>query len=106
MIAPIFALLSLIVTLIQEPKLSGITKNYMTIAMMLNVDTAYSACLPPSVIANKGRINMAGGLTISKDYNTFIRIYSRLMKNVELKTILMETFNAFINVLIIVAVNF
>jgi len=81
MISPILALLSMMVTMTQETKLSMITKNYMTIAMMLNIDTMFAGSLSPRIKANAKKINSEGGFTISKDKNSFNTLFNRMMKN-------------------------
>ena len=58
-----------------------ITKDYMTIAMMLNLDRAYAAALSPKIKANAGAINKQGGFVMTKDYNTISLSFNRMFKN-------------------------
>ena len=52
MTAPIFALIAMIVNMTQSPKLSMITKDYMTIVMMLGLDNAFASSISPRIKAN------------------------------------------------------
>jgi hypothetical protein len=100
---PILALLAMCVTMVQEKKLSMITKNYMVIAMLLNVDKQFSSLLPKTLKQNAAKQT---GLKMGKDHNKFKNIFGRLLKHSKVGDIGVEMFNLLVNMVVSFTINF
>ena len=74
----IIALISLIITISQEENMQMITKDYATLAFVMNIDNMFSMTLPAEVKANARKVNQLGLLKMGKDYNSYKLIYQRL----------------------------
>lgn len=59
-----------------------ITKDYATLAFVLNIDNMFAMTLPAEVKANAKKVNKLNLLKMGKDYNTYKLIYHRVI-NVE-----------------------
>ena len=51
-ITPIFGLICVMILLCQESKLSNITKDYITIAFVMDIDNKFAEMLPKEVLKN------------------------------------------------------
>ena len=54
-----------------------ITKDYATLAFVLNIDNMFAMTLPAEVKANAKKVNQLNLLKMGKDYNTYKMIYQR-----------------------------
>lgn len=57
-----------------------ITKDYATLAFVLNIDNMFAMTLPAEVKANAKKINSLNLLKMGKDYNSYKLIYQRVIK--------------------------
>ena len=84
------------ITMGQQPKLSQITKEYITVAFIVNIDSLFADSLPQQVKDNTAKINSNGGLKLAKDYNktkvAFKRLINAFPKR-DWRTILNEIMN-------------
>ena len=103
MMNPVMALLALMITLGQEKQLSHITKNFVTLGFILNIDNMYAVSLPKEIKENAQRINEAGGLRMGSDNNNMSSIYKRILQG---GPILDEILNILINISYTVMTNF
>ena len=71
----VVALVSLIITISQEDNMQMITKDYATLAFVLNIDNMFAMTLPAEVKANAKKVNQLNLLKMGKDFNTYKLIY-------------------------------
>ena len=57
LMTPLFTLVAMMVTLGQESKLSFITKDYVTIQLITNIDNMFAKSLPKDILENAKEIN-------------------------------------------------
>jgi hypothetical protein len=74
------ALLALMVSIGQEGNLGAITKDYVTIAFVLNIDNMFAGFLPDDVKTNAKKLNSSKVLKMGKDYNTYKLIWKRFKR--------------------------
>lgn len=67
---PLLCPLILSFNLTQTGFYKDITKNYVTMALISQIDELFARCLPNKVHANAKRINELHIMTIKKDHNT------------------------------------
>jgi hypothetical protein len=66
------------ISITQEKRMGGITKNYVTLAFVLSIDNLFSGILPADIKNNVKVVNKLGILKMGKDYNTLSKIKKRL----------------------------
>ena len=108
---PIVALVCLMVTITQEPRLGMITKNYVTLAFILSIDNLFADSFPDDIKANAQYINNNGIMKMGEDQNTFQKIKKRLQEHYHsedstLADFLQELTNILVNILYFIVVNF
>ena len=59
--------------------MQAITKDYATLAFVLNIDNMFAMTLPAEVKANAKKVNKLNLLKMGKDYNTYKLIYHRVI---------------------------
>lgn len=77
---PILGPLILSVNLSQTGWFKDITKNYVTMASISQIDILFAQCLPDCVLKNAELINKNKLMVIKKDYNTNTLIKERIQK--------------------------
>ena len=75
---PCVSLVCLMISITQEKKMGMITKNYVTLAFVLQIDNQFSGILPQDIKNNVKIVNSTGVLKMGKDYNTVARIKKRI----------------------------
>lgn len=75
---PMLAVVVLITTHMQEPRLSQIIKIFVTILLVMNIDFMIGGFQSELVKDNLRSINKTGGLVIKKDNNTTMMVLDRM----------------------------
>ena len=78
LITPLLTLTAFMIVVGKESKLSMITKDYITIGMILGIDNRFAGLLPKEMSDNAKKINKDKGFLIPKDNNKFSHIFKRL----------------------------
>ena len=106
-LTPIFSLVSMMITLTQESHLSHITKDYITISMISNIDVMFVDMLSSHFIPIADMLNKDGGFEIPKDLNKNRDVFRRIQKaKCSPDIILSELTNILINLWCGLLVNF
>lgn len=80
-IAPTLTVLSVVVNISQQSALSQITKAYVALMFVVNIDDMFVGSLPAEIKENANILNDQKALVLEKDFNTFSLIFGR-MKNI------------------------
>jgi hypothetical protein len=94
------------VVLGQEEKLSGITKSYVTIGFILEIDKMFVEIFPDEVKKNAERLNNSGLLVMGEDRNTFHKLRNRFEDASTFKDYFNIFANTLINIWFIIISNF
>ena len=78
LVAPLITMASLIMRIIQEQQFSLITKSFVALGFVVNIDDMFAASIPLDIKKNAERLNQGKKLKLTKDYNSFKEIFSRL----------------------------
>ena len=78
-VAPLITMASLIIRIIQEQQFSLITKSFVVLGFVVNIDDMFASSIPRDIIENANTLNENNKLKLTKDYNTFTAIYHRLI---------------------------
>ena len=78
-----------------------ITKSYVTLASILQIDNQFASMLPKTAHANTAEINNRGGLLLGKDQNTTKNILKRIWAGS-----VTEVFNLLVNLWYSFLLNF
>ena len=109
-IAPIIAIITLMITAGQEPSANNLIKNYVTIGLIMNIESIFSDSIPRDVHEIVKRINTEGGLLIPPDENTWKHSLDRIRQNKDksqrLKILAREAQTTLINLYFHLIVNF
>lgn len=103
-INPIMALFALMITMGQEKKMGSITKSFVTIGFIMNIDNMFASTLPKEIKDNQVALNKKK-IPIGKDYNSYRLIFQRMKKG-DTITLLNELFNIWVNIQFTILVNF
>ena len=109
LITPLLSVASLMVVMGQESKFSMITKSYMVLGTICNIDNSFASGLPKEIFDNAKMLNKQKALKITHDNNTSSKIIKRLLKpkkGCSLNLIFSELGNFVINIWIFLIQNF
>ena len=71
---------SLILSVVQEPVLTQITKAFVTLGFIVSIDDMFAEKVPKEIFVNAAKLNKHKVLKLSKDHNTNYRICIRIKK--------------------------
>ena len=77
-LAPIITVVSLMVNITQQSALSQITKAYVALSFIVNIDDMFSGSLPAEVRENAKILNKSKAIKLTHDYNSFKEIKYRV----------------------------
>ena len=81
LITPFMLITSMIIVITQEPVASQITKAFATLMFVTGVDDIMAGSFPSDISDNAERMNKAQLLKMTKDHNTYTKIFRRLKRN-------------------------
>ena len=82
--------ISLVVNITQQSALSQITKAYVTLSLVVNIDDMFSPSLPADVRANASILNKSKTLKLSEDHNSYSLIFYRMKMIIKSKLCLKD----------------
>ena len=109
LITPLMSIASLMISMGQESRFSMITKSYMVLGTVCNIDNSFASGLPKEIFDNAKKLNSQHALKITEDSNSFSKILKRLIKpknGCSFSLIFSEIGNFAINVWIFFIQNF
>ena len=109
LITPLLSVASLMITMGQESKFSMITKSYMVLGTICNIDNSFAGGLPKEIFDNAKELNEQKALKITHDANSSSKILKRLLRpkrGCSLELIFSELGNFVINIWIFLIQNF
>ena len=71
----------------QEPKIGMITKAFVTLIFVTNIDDLFAQSFPRDILDNAEKLNKAKVLRVGNDDNAFPVLWKRLKKNLMKKQI-------------------
>ena len=80
LVGPLVVIVALFICMGQQGLFSLITKSYVTLGTICNVDNSFAATLPKEVFENAKKLNQEGALKIGEDHNSMKKIVKRFKK--------------------------
>ena len=78
MLVPIFTQITLIIDIIQQDTVAQITKSFVALKIVVEIDDMFAKSLPKEILQNAFYLNSQSKLKISEDNNTTTKILKRM----------------------------